>query len=560
VRAGLGLVALGLVLLVYPAFLFLLVAALRGHESPQQSLLELGAAGGLVQAVAFVGLVVKQAGMWLALAAPRGSPARRASRWMVVCLVLEVLLVLVIFQGQSWNELVATTYSERGPSTLGLGWMSCPAEAFTVLRTALLAAWLVQGLSFLVFLHGVARSFGAGRLRWNVGVCLLAFLVVLGPGSLVGLALEKQATPHNGPLAFLSYELLPLFGVTPAAESSLVPPWLSGVSLLAPGPPRLALHVMLGVALVLLVWVVALVVCAREVIVRRTQSDSLSDTASAWGGVHAGLGLVAVGLLLVVGSSAILFFFAAVLEGVAPQGVLRDLDSGGGLVRALLLGLPAVGLVLRQAGMWLALAAPRGSPARRASWWLPVPLVLEALLVLALLFGHSCNEQAAMQLNDRLIKAFPGAWLVYGLKWFAVPRLGLLAVWALQGLSFLVFLRGVARSLPAERLKWDVGVGLVAFLVVVGLGASAAAIWQWHTPPQDSPLASLSYYLLPLFGMTPPAEAELVPRELSAGDLAAGTDRLVLYLALGATIVLAAACVLLVIAARKAINRAFRHA
>ena len=65
------------------------------------------------------------------------------------------------------------------------------------------------------------------------------------------------------------------------------------------------------------------------------------------------------------------------------------------LLRALLLGLTTTALVARQAGTWLGLLAPRGSPARRAAWCLPVGLVLELLLVLALLYAHSCNQPPA---------------------------------------------------------------------------------------------------------------------------------------------------------------------
>jgi hypothetical protein len=547
--------------MIYNSIALLLLAGITGGEPLHAVLVKFDGGGGLIRALILAltvgALVVKQAGMWLCLLAPCGSPARQARWWLPAGLVLELLLVLALLHARCWNELRASAHPYTYLPDPSESWwpesmLPRGPRAFTALRLCLLAVWAVQMQSLLFFLRGVARSFRADGLARNINFCLVASLLVFGFGVPVGGSMESQADPEGGPLTCLSYYFLPLFGLTPRAAPAAPPPGLSS----------LVLYFMLWGMTILVVWCALLVLSVRKAINRAFFPPPPSWSVLGilgWGSVRAGLDLVTVGLVLLIISSSIFLLFLGAAAGEPPHDLLLELDRDGALVRALLLGLPTSGLVLKQAGMWLCLMTPRGSPARRSIWWLPVGLILELVLVLALLQARSWNELQATTWNYKM-GPLPATWLPCGPAGFAALRLGLLAVWGLEMLTFLIFLHNLARCLRTDWLARGVLCWIAVSILILGLGLLVGWPMEDTAGPDGGSLACLSFYLLPLFGLIPKPESRLVPAELwASGVVAPGLARPTLCLMLVGATILATGCVILIIFVRKAITRAFRH-
>jgi hypothetical protein len=239
VRAGLAEVAVGQVLLslvLVGLLLVFLSAELDARPADRGTLGEV--LGVLTIGLSIVGGVLLLAGMCMGSAAPAGTQGKGAAVGVCVCVALQVLVLLITQATQAENERVARQNLRRAfeDRRLGGGPLAKPMPfspaVLRGLRLARSAIAIVQGLLFVVFLRGVALTFG----RRGLAAHLLFFLVL---------------TLALGALAFL-------LQVAIETESAL----------LRPRQARYVLYGSLGVGVVVLLWLLGLTLAVRRTITR----------------------------------------------------------------------------------------------------------------------------------------------------------------------------------------------------------------------------------------------------------------------------------------------------
>ncbi len=265
-------------------------------------------------------------------------------------------------------------------------------------------------------------------------------------------------------------------------------------------------------------------------------TGSLSSVCLGWGGVRAGLDLVAAGLTLVFGSSTAVLVSAWMAEGDHPSASALFTFGGtaGELIRVLILAGAVIGFVLIDAGMCLGWTVPAGEPACRVGRWLPACVALKALVIL---WVHSVGSALPFG-----APAYPG--LVLFLRVFLLLTVGL------QTAAFFLFLKDVAHSIRANRLArtarfflfGSMGVWVSALLLAVVLE-------EYGSASGGFPKHFICFYLLPLLDVVDSYQVvyDAIPF---------GYPKILLYLVLGAATALLGGCALLVLWARQALTRA----